>query len=166
VEKVTRKLSHDEGVRVKGVDDVLVRFAKCCGPVPGDEIVGYITRGRGISVHTCDCSSMAGLANDKERTIEIDWEQNGDRFYPVQIKAETLDKPGMLSKVSSAIASCDVNISGANANTTKEKEAALDFVLQISNLDQLTKVLKSIRRIKGVLNVKRVKDLPWEEEGL
>lgn len=168
VEKVTRKLPPEEGIRVKGVDDVLVRFAKCCGPVPGDKIVGYITRGRGISVHTCDCPSMAGLADDKERTIEIDWEQTAQRFYPVRIKVGTLDQPGMLGKVSSAIALCNVNISGANVNTTQERQAALDFVLQINNLDQLTKILHSIRQIKGVFSVERVRDLSWkgEEEAL
>ncbi|MBI1987690.1 MAG: bifunctional (p)ppGpp synthetase/guanosine-3',5'-bis(diphosphate) 3'-pyrophosphohydrolase [Nitrospinae bacterium] len=164
---VTRKSPH-EGIRVKGVEDILVRFARCCSPVPGDEIIGYITRGRGISVHTIDCPTMAGLADDRERKIEIEWDGDSTRSFPIRIKVETVDRPGMLGKISSAIAAGDVNISWANVETTQDRRALLDFILEIKSLEQLNKVLRSIREVKGVLTVERVRDLSWmpEEEDL
>ncbi|MBI2877759.1 MAG: bifunctional (p)ppGpp synthetase/guanosine-3',5'-bis(diphosphate) 3'-pyrophosphohydrolase, partial [Candidatus Tectomicrobia bacterium] len=163
---ITRKSPHD-GIRVRGIEDILVRFARCCSPVPGDEIIGYITRGRGISVHTVDCPSMAGLTNDSERKIEIEWEGDAGHSFPVRIRVETMDRPGILSKVSSAIATWDVNISWANVETSQDRRALLHFILEIKSLEQLNKVLHSIREVKGVLTVARVRDLssmPDEED--
>jgi len=148
----------EQGIKVKGLEDVLVRFAKCCSPVPGDNIVGYITRGRGISIHTQECSSMAELGRDIARRIEVEWENKVENAYPVRINIETEDQPGLLSKISSAIAAWDVNITWANVETFKDKTAVLDFDIEIKDLDHLNKVINAIKGIKGVYKVERIRN--------
>jgi GTP pyrophosphokinase len=146
------------GVRVRGMDDIFVRFAKCCSPVPGDFIIGYITRGRGISIHTRDCPSMIGLEDDAERKIEVEWEKKAKNAYPVRINIETEDRPGLLGKISSAVASWDVNISWANVETFKDKHAVLNFDIDITDLAHLNKVISTIKDIKGVTKVERIRN--------
>jgi GTP diphosphokinase / guanosine-3',5'-bis(diphosphate) 3'-diphosphatase len=157
VKQVSKRTAED-GVKVSGMDNIFVRFAKCCSPVPGDFIVGYITRGRGISIHTRDCPSMAGLEDDAERKIEVEWEKKSQNAYPVRITIETEDKPGLLGKISSAIASWNVNISWANVETFKDKTAILDFDIAIAHLDHLNKVINTIKDIKGVTKAERIKN--------
>jgi GTP pyrophosphokinase len=146
------------GVRVRGMADIFVRFAKCCSPVPGDFIIGYITRGRGISIHTSDCPSMVGLEYEVERKIEVEWEKKAHNAYPVRLNIETEDKTGLLGKISSAVAFWDANISWANVETFKDKRAVLNFDIEINNLDHLNKVISTIKDIKGVTRVERVRN--------
>ena len=156
--KAVSKRAVEGAVKVKGMDDIFVRFAKCCSPVPGDFIIGYITRGRGISIHTRDCPSMAGLEYDAERKIEVEWGKKAQNAYPVRVNIGTENRPGLLGMISSAIASWDVNISWANVETFGDKTATLDFDIEITDLDQLNKVISTIKNIKGVTRVERIRN--------
>jgi GTP pyrophosphokinase len=149
--------SHEVGgVKVRGVEDIMTRYAHCCNPVPGDDIVGFITIGRGVSIHTADCSRIVEFT--PERLIEVEWDVEEVIPHPVGISVVTVDRPGMLAKISSAIALCEVNIREATVNTTDEQRAFLNFVIDINDLNHLQQVMKTIRQVKGVISVVRVKD--------
>jgi len=156
IKKPSKKHKWTKGVSVKGIDDILIHFSKCCSPLPGDKIIGFITRGRGVSIHTEDCPNVIDLAVDKDRLIEVDWQQD-DSTHPARISVYTVDKPGLLANVSSAITSAEVNISQANISTTEDKKAYLNFVVEVRDLNQLDKVIKKVEQVDGVLDVKRVK---------
>jgi guanosine-3',5'-bis(diphosphate) 3'-pyrophosphohydrolase len=144
------------GVKVRGVEDIMTRYAHCCNPVPGDDIVGFITIGRGVSIHTADCTRIVEFT--PERLIEVEWDVEEVIPHPVGISVVTVDRPGMLAKISSAIALCEVNIREATVNTTDEQRAFLNFVIDINDLNHLQQVMKTIRQVKGVISVVRVKD--------
>ncbi|MGQ4807487.1 GTP pyrophosphokinase [Candidatus Entotheonellaceae bacterium PAL068K] len=145
------------GVKIHGLDDVLIRFARCCNPVPGDGIVGYVTRGRGVTVHTTDCLSAEKLQYDAERRVPVEWHVRKDIRHPVRIAVVTHDQQGVLASVSTAIAACDGNISRATVNTTQDKKAYLDFTVDIRDVKHLTQILHRVERLRGVLSVERVR---------
>jgi len=144
------------GVKVKGVEDIMTRYARCCNPVPGDDIVGFITIGRGVSIHTADCSRLVEYT--PERMIEVEWDVDEVIPHPVGVSVVTVDRPGMLAKISAAIAGCEVNIREATVTTTDEGRALFKFVIDINDLNHLQQVMKTIRQVKGVMSVVRVKD--------
>jgi GTP diphosphokinase / guanosine-3',5'-bis(diphosphate) 3'-diphosphatase len=146
------------GVKVRGVEDIMTRYARCCNPVPGDDIVGFITIGRGVSIHTADCSRIVEFT--PERMIDVEWDVDEVIPHPVGIAVVTVDRPGILAKISAAIALCDVNIREATVTTTEEQRAFLNFVIDINDLTHLQQVMKTIRQVKGVISVVRVKD--WQ----
>ncbi|MEE9519090.1 MAG: RelA/SpoT family protein, partial [bacterium] len=147
-----------EGVKVKGVEDILLQFAKCCNPVPGDEIIGYVTRGRGVSIHTADCPSLASIEVDLDRRIDVHWDVTKKKPFSVRILVETVDRTGVLAKVVNAIADCKVNISECNVHTSGDERAQIHFAINIMDLKHLEKVMGEIGKIKTVLNVHRIKD--------
>jgi GTP pyrophosphokinase len=147
----------EEGVRVQGLDDVLIRFAQCCYPLPGDGIVGYVTRGRGITVHTADCLSVEKLEYDAERRVPVEWDVRQDATHPVRISVVTHDEQGMLAGVSAAIAACDGNISRATVTTTQDKKAYLDFTVDIRDVHHLKDIVRRVEGLRGVLSAERVK---------
>jgi guanosine-3',5'-bis(diphosphate) 3'-pyrophosphohydrolase len=153
-----RPTSHDEGVKVHGLDDVLIRFARCCTPVPGDSIVGYITRGRGVTVHTIDCLSTEKLECDAERRVPVAWDRQQGATYPVRIAVVTQDQQGLLASVSAAIAACNGNISRATVTTTQDKKAYFDFTVDIRNVDHLHEITQRVEGLRGVLSVERVRN--------
>ncbi len=146
----------DSGVKVKGIDDILLHFSKCCSPVPGDKIIGYITRGRGLSIHSVTCPNLDELDFDKDRLITVEWDVEGTASYPVRISVYTIDRPGLLASVSTSITSSEANISHADISTTEDKKAVLNFVIDIKNLSHLEKVIQKIEQLSGVLQVKRI----------
>jgi guanosine-3',5'-bis(diphosphate) 3'-pyrophosphohydrolase len=146
------------GVKVRGVEDIMTRYARCCNPVPGDDIVGFITIGRGVSIHTADCPRTVEFT--PERMIEVEWDVEEVIPHPVRISVVTVDRTGMLAKISAAIALCDVNIREATVTTSDEQRAFLNFVIDINDLNHLQGVMKTIRQVKGVISVVRVKDMP------
>jgi GTP diphosphokinase / guanosine-3',5'-bis(diphosphate) 3'-diphosphatase len=149
----------EEGVKVHGLDDILVRFARCCHPLPGDSIVGYITRGRGVTVHTTDCLSTEKLEYDaEERRVPVEWDVSQEITHPVRIAVVTHDQPGLLAGVSSAIAACNGNISRATVTTTQEKKAYLDFTVDIRDVNHLNEITRRVESLRGVLSVERVKN--------
>jgi GTP pyrophosphokinase len=154
----TTKPEEAEGVKVKGVEDILLHFAKCCNPVPGDEIIGYVTRGRGMSIHTTDCPSLTSVEVDPERRIDVQWDVTRKIPHTVRILVETVDRPGVLAKVTSAIAECKVNISECSVQTSRDDRAQIFIDIDIIDLNHLQRVMGEIGKIKAVVTVHRVKD--------
>jgi GTP pyrophosphokinase len=132
-------------------------LSKCCNPVPGDKVVGFITRGRGVSIHTVDCTNVGELTFDKERLVDVTWGDFQPGAHAVKISVHTQDKPGLLASVSSSISATEANITHAEVTVNENKEAMLFFTLDIKDIEHLNKVIKNIENIKGVLGVKRVK---------
>jgi GTP pyrophosphokinase len=159
------KRSSSAGVSIKGIDDIVVRFAKCCSPLPGDDIVGYITRGRGVSVHVATCPKVREM--DEERMVDVQWNVDRKRTYPVNIRIYCKDKKGLLNDLSNAMSSMGVNISYANIDTKSmplENYATCDFQLDIKDLEQLNKLVAELRKIKNVVSVERIKELSYKGE--
>lgn len=142
------------GVQIGGVDDVLVRFGRCCNPVPGDPIAGFITRGRGVTVHTVGCEKA--LATDPERRVDVNWDIRGDFKRPVTLRVLTVDRPGLLADISNTFSKKGVNISQANCRATGDERAVNTFEVTISDLKQLTELMRTIERLQGVYSVERI----------
>jgi GTP pyrophosphokinase len=154
--------SDDKGVKVKGARDVLMQLSRCCNPVPGDRILGYITRGRGLTIHAVDCPNLEALDYDRERLVEVEWDSATPSTHAVKISVMAVDKTGVLANVSSAIAECRANISRAEIATREDRKAVLDFIVEISGTDHLDQVLKAIERVDGVITARRVR--AWQEK--
>ena len=157
VTEVARRLVGKQargGVQIGGVDDVLVRFGRCCNPVPGDPIAGFITRGRGVTVHTVNCEKA--LATDPERRVDVSWDVRGDFKRPVPLRVLTADRPGLLADISNAFSKRGVNISQANCRATGDDRAVNTFEVTISDLKQLTELMQSIESLHGVYSVERI----------
>ncbi|MDF2460091.1 MAG: relA [Nitrospira sp.] len=154
--------SDDKGVKVKGARDVLMQLSRCCNPVPGDRILGYITRGRGLTIHAVDCPNLEALDYDRERLVEVEWDSATPSTHAVKISVMAVDKTGVLANVSSAIAECRANISRAEIATREDRKAILDFIVEISGTDHLDQVLKAIERVDGVITARRVR--AWQEK--
>jgi GTP pyrophosphokinase len=142
------------GVRINGIDDILVRFGRCCNPVPGDPIVGFITRGRGVTVHTLECEKV--LSTDAERRVDVTWDVKGEFKRPVTVRVLTSDRPGLLAAITQTFSTAGVNISQANCRITGDDRAVNTFEVSISDLKQLRSVMSAIGKIKGVHSVERV----------
>ncbi len=145
-----------EGVRINGIDDVLVRYGKCCNPVPGDGIIGYITRGRGVTVHTIGCDKILGI--DPERRVDVAWDAKAaDVKRQVSIRVITTDRPGILAKLSQTISEAGMNISQASCRTTNPGERAVnEFEVTVGDLKELNTVMRNLQKIDGVQSVERV----------
>jgi len=144
------------GVRVKGIDDVLIRLAHCCNPVPGDPIVGFVTRGRGVSVHREDCPNSRELvATSPERILEVEWDAAAKTTYQVEILIEALDRTRLLQDVSIALADAGVNVLSAAISTDRQGVAYLRFLFELGSMDQLQKVLATVRGVNGVFDARR-----------
>jgi GTP diphosphokinase / guanosine-3',5'-bis(diphosphate) 3'-diphosphatase len=141
------------GVRINGVSDVMVRYGRCCAPVPGDKIVGFITRGRGVTVHTSGCPKT--LALDSERRVDVQWDVKSDFRRSVTLRVLTADRPGLLADISQTFSRKGINISQANCRATGDDRAVNTFEVNVSDLKQLTDVMKSIEKIQGVFAVER-----------
>jgi GTP pyrophosphokinase len=145
------------GIKIGGMDQMLFHLSKCCSPVPGDKVVGFITRGRGISIHTMDCPNVADMIVDKERMVEVTWGEFKPGAHAVKIAVLTQDKPGILASVSSSISAAEANISHAEVSTGADKQASLNFTIEISDVEHLNRIIKSIASVDGVMDVRRVK---------
>ncbi len=163
VEKTAAKraASEDKGVKVKGVHDLMMHLSKCCGPVPGDRIIGYITRGRGLTIHAADCPNLDALNYDKARLVEVEWDLVRPATVSVKISVLTLDRPGLLADVSTAITHAEANISGAEITTREDCKAMLDFVVAVHDTAHLDRVVTAIEKIKGVLQARRIRT--WQK---
>ena len=145
-----------EGVRVRGADNILAKLAGCCSPVPGDPIVGYITRGKGVSVHRTDCPNMIALAAESERLVEVAWDRGARDTYSVEIEVRALDRSGLLADVASIVATTKVNIVSAKARGYRNQTAAVTVVLEIHNLGELSHIMEQLHALPEVLSVERV----------
>jgi guanosine-3',5'-bis(diphosphate) 3'-pyrophosphohydrolase len=155
--RLIRKIARQNhaGVRVSGVEDMLVRFGKCCDPLPGERILGFVTRGRGVTVHSVDCPRV--LESDPERRIEAVWEDGAAGPRPVTVEVMCVDEPGLLAAISKAISAAGVNISGAQVRSVPDKKAVNTFEVVVSSVDQLNRVIRSLGKVRGVMKVARAR---------
>ena len=145
------------GVVVEGIDNCLVKLSKCCNPLPGDPIVGYITKGRGVSVHRMDCVNVKDLVSDENRIIDVYWANQEKSHYSVDITVYANDRQGLLADIIKEITTAKFNILGVNTKTTKEKIAIIEITLELENLDELNRVMKTLKKVDTVFEVKRNK---------
>ncbi|HKY34141.1 MAG TPA: bifunctional (p)ppGpp synthetase/guanosine-3',5'-bis(diphosphate) 3'-pyrophosphohydrolase [Candidatus Polarisedimenticolia bacterium] len=143
-------------VLVKGLDNVMIYLARCCKPIRGEEIVGYITRGKGISVHRTDCSNVKRLMFDPERRIEVGWEKADEGLYEATVLLDSDDKPGLLARITSAIADEQTNIRNVEARTSEDRKGQISIVLDVKDRSQLERIMERLRRLDGILHVERV----------
>ena len=146
----------DSGVLVRGAPDILVKLAKCCTPVPGDSIVGFVTRGAGVSVHRGDCKNVKELMTEPERMIDVEWAPSSKSLFLVQIQVEALDRSGLLSDVTRVLSENHVNILSATVSTSNQRLAISRFVFEMGDTTHLDRVLNAVRRIDAVYDVYRV----------
>jgi GTP diphosphokinase / guanosine-3',5'-bis(diphosphate) 3'-diphosphatase len=151
---VSRVRGKSPGVRIQGMENLMVRYSQCCQPVPGDEVIGYITRGRGVSIHRNDCPNVLNLADHPERRVEIEWEaESGERFF-VRLELEGSDRRGLVADIASTITGTNTNIKSVNVQS-EEMGMRGEFVVEVENLEHLKRVITAVRRVKGVLSVER-----------
>jgi guanosine-3',5'-bis(diphosphate) 3'-pyrophosphohydrolase len=143
-----------QGIKVRGVGDVLVRFAGCCNPLPGEDIVGYVTQGRGVTIHAARCKSLSSA--DPDRRVDVEWDIAPGLTYPVRIQVIAKDRPGILADLSNAIAEAEANITQASAEVTADHKAVDEFTIEVSGKEHLKKVLSNLRRLKTVERVVRL----------
>jgi GTP pyrophosphokinase len=143
-----------DGVIVKGVEDILVRFGKCCQPVPGDAIIGFITRGFGVTVHRSNCANL--IKTNPERLIEVDWAVKTTEFFPVKIVVRALDRMGLLADVAASISKCGANILNAHSETSNDKIVSCYFTLTVENTEKLESVVSGLKNVKHVQEVRRM----------
>lgn len=156
-EKVHKEKPSQNGVIVKGIDNCLVKLSKCCNPVPGDEIIGYITRGRGVSVHRTDCVNTKNLLNESNRIIDVYWSDNKKTTYSVDIEIYANDRAGLLADIINVLGINKCKIMAVNSKATKEKIAMTELTVEVENIEQLNDVLKALRKIDSIYEVKRKK---------
>ena len=143
-----------QGIKVRGVGDVLVRFAGCCNPLPGEDIVGYVTQGRGVTIHAARCKALAKA--DPERRVDVEWDIAPGLTYPVRIQVIAKDKPGILAELSNAIAEAEANITQASAEVTADQKAVDEFTIEVTGKEHLKQVIANLRRLKMVERVVRL----------
>ena len=156
-QKQSMPKASSSGIVVKGIDNCLVRLAKCCNPLPGDEIVGYITKGRGVSVHRKDCQNLKELLNEENRMIDVEWYKNEKTSYNVEVEVFSNDRDGLLADILRKIGETKAHIMGVNTKTTKERIAIIAITMEVESLNELNKVIKLIRQVESVYEVKRKK---------
>ena len=148
------------GIVVKGIDDVAVRFSRCCNPVPGDEIVGFVTRGRGLSIHRTDCVNMIHLTEaERARLIDAAWEsdvaEEAGGQYLAEIKMYTYDRQGLLMEMSRIFTEADVDVKSMNVRTSKKGTATIETGFIVHGRDELTKIIEKLRQLDGVIDIER-----------
>ncbi|MDF2719778.1 MAG: (p)ppGpp synthetase, partial [Paenibacillus sp.] len=152
-----KKSRPTHGVRVKGVDNMLVRFARCCNPVPGDPIIGYITRGRGVSIHREDCTNIpTGDEDDHNRMIDVEWETAVEANYHVEIEITGHDRRAFLNEVLQAVSESKTVISAVSGRSDKNKMAIIHMTILIKNIDHLQSVVEKIKRVRDIYSVQRI----------
>ena len=149
------KSKGSHGILVKGEGGLMVRLARCCNPVPGDVIVGYITRGRGVSVHRVDCPNISAEPDEYERMIEVEWDTSTDDLYKVTIEITAMDRPGMLTDIMMVLSEHKINASTVNAKTFKDKRATISLCIDTRNTNQLENIMAKMKRVRDVYAVHR-----------
>jgi GTP pyrophosphokinase len=160
---VDRMRGVGKGIRIQGADGLMVRYAQCCQPVPGDPVVGYVTRGRGVSIHRGDCPNLLMLAHEPERRLEIDWqEMEGERFV-VRLQIEGGDRRGLYADIAAAVSGTGTDIRSLELRTV-DGRATGSAVVEVENLAHLQRIVKAVRRVKGVSEVARRERLAGDED--
>lgn len=147
----------ESGIVVKGIENCLVRLSKCCNPLPGDEIMGYITRGRGVSVHRTDCTNIKEFESEKDRIVEVNWYVMPNVSYNANLQIQAFDRNGLFVEISNTVTEAKATLRAINARTTKNKTAVMNLTIEIHDTEQLEKIIKKIKRVEGVYEVTRSK---------
>ncbi len=155
LKKITKRKSHN-AILIGGIDNVMVRFANCCNPLPGEPVTGFITRGKGLSVHAIDCPQV--LASDPDRRVDVEWDMQKKTTRPVKIQVICSDVKGMLVGISGAIADADANIVSASVHARGDKKGRNLFEIDVENLEHLNRVIREIKKVKGVMKVERIRN--------
>lgn len=153
IEKRTKK----QGVRIKGIDDILVRFARCCTPVPGDEIIGFITRGRGVTVHRSDCTNFENSQESKDRFIEVEWIKDEESKYASEVLIVSSDRKGLLSEITAIISENGLLVKGLSARVSDDGVATINVTVEITDVKQLNKLINRFKNLPKIIEVRRVK---------
>ncbi len=156
---IPKKNNTSQGVHVKGIDNILTRFAKCCNPLPGDDIVGYITKGRGVSIHRADCPNTTPESEPSEgRFIEVEWDidKNKNKNFEAEIQIKAIDRRGLFTDVSRILADEKISVNGINARNSKDGTAIMNVLLEVTSTDQLKNIMNQIKRVEGVLDTFRL----------
>ena len=156
VKKETKKTEEGKGIKIKGVDNIMFHRAKCCYPLPGEKVIGFVTRGRGVSIHAVHCSTLDTHTIDVDRLVEVEWGSDGEATYAVKVQVLTVDKRGLLAELSAILSTNNVNINHLDASATHEKQALYNFILDIKDKKQLDQTMTKMNKINGVIEVKRV----------
>ena len=151
-----KKITSSNGIIVKGESNMLVRLSKCCNPVPGDDIVGYITRGRGVTVHRSDCTNLKDSSFSPERLIEVEWENSNSESYDVEIEIVAVDREGLLADFVNSITKMGIQLTGVNAHVNKNGTATIDISTMISNKAQLQSIMSHFQNLPEVVEVFRI----------
>ncbi len=152
--KIIKPKEH-KGITIKGVDNVLYHTAKCCFPIPGDGLIGFVTKGRGVTIHRKDCPNVENLALDNARLVDVQWKPEGETTTPVRLLVETVDRPGILANLSALISSVNVNISNLKAISTEDKKGHITLILDVKDKTQLGSLTHKIAQLEGVLKIAR-----------
>ncbi|MFC1891878.1 ACT domain-containing protein, partial [Thermodesulfobacteriota bacterium] len=153
VSRLTRKKS-TKGIKVKGLDDMLVRFANCCHPLPGEHVTGFITRGRGVTIHKYNCRHI--MDADPNRIVDVVWEPSNNDVYLARLKVSSVDKKGILADISSIMSQKNANIIQAEIKTTMDKKGLSFFTIEVEDFKQLEDIMVSIKRLRDVIIVERI----------
>ena len=154
----TKKAAHGEGVIVEGIDNCLIKLSRCCDPLPGDEIIGFITRGHGVSIHKRDCNNVPkDLLSDEnsERWISAKWARNQHDFFKSHLQIHALDRPALLADISIAVAGMRVPLHAVNAKQTSSGNSVIDITISTEGVEHLKNICKRLEKISGVLSVDR-----------
>ncbi|MBU1740287.1 MAG: TGS domain-containing protein, partial [Proteobacteria bacterium] len=156
LERLTRRAPKKpkEGIKVRGEDGVMVRLAKCCHPLPGEDILGFITRGRGVSVHRADCPKITGA--DPRRIVEVEWDQSADERHTVELRVVSRDRKGILADIAATLTKNDASVLAAQVSTEPDGRAVGTFALEVADAGHLETIIRDLKRVKHVLTVSRV----------
>ncbi|UCG79562.1 MAG: bifunctional (p)ppGpp synthetase/guanosine-3',5'-bis(diphosphate) 3'-pyrophosphohydrolase [Nitrospirota bacterium] len=153
--KAVKERKEFKGINIKGIDNILYTVGKCCYPVPGDDLIGFVTRGKGVTIHRKNCPNLKRITMHDDRVIDVDWTPSENETTSVKLLVETVDKPGILANLSALISAEEINISHLEVNTSPDKKANFTFTLQVKDRDQLSKLSSKISGSSGVLHIKR-----------
>ncbi len=153
--KVRRPVKEQKGVSIRGIDNILYHTAKCCYPVPGDPLAGFVTVGKGVTIHRKDCPNLERLALEEARLVDVDWQPSADANAYARLNVETVDRPGILANLSALISSLNININHLEATSTQEKKGHITFIIEVRDSSQLKGLIHKISQMEGILRVKR-----------
>jgi GTP pyrophosphokinase len=152
---VQRMRGTSKGVRIQGVDGLMVRYSQCCQPVPGDPVVGYVTRGRGVSIHRADCPNVLLLSDEPERRLDIDWQEQEGELFLVRLALEGSDRRGLYADVAEAVTETGTNIKSMELRSGDGGGVSGSVLVEVENLSHLQKIIRTVRRVKGITDVSR-----------
>jgi GTP pyrophosphokinase len=150
-----QKPAEDKGVTITGMSNILYQVAKCCYPIPGDNLAGFITRGKGVTIHRRNCPNLAKLAVDDQRLIDVQWNTSGDGRAQALLYVDTLDKPGVLANVSTVISGANINIHHLEAKSTQYGKSRISIIVEVRDRQQLNAITQKLSQVEGVLRILR-----------